>query len=151
MSLTLKSAQLQACVVDCIAVTPSARRERSIETLRSFLRAEIAVWSRDEVRAGLLPLVAQAHNCPVVAGRQKAYGRSVLDSGAVEYEATKKALQRLVNAVLRGGRPTQSKPQQKSIDQEIKSDVDALLKKYKDELSSRSVLRIQLRKALESL
>ena len=151
MPHNLKSAQLQACVTDCFAVMPSTRQRESIKALCSLLRAEIAVWSRDEVRAALLLPVARAHNCPVVAGRQKAYGRSVLDRDAAEYETAKKALQRLVDAVLGVERSSRSEPQDDSIDKAIQRDVIALVARYRDEFSSRRLLRDHMRKALEIL
>jgi hypothetical protein len=151
MPHNLKSAQLQACVTDCFAVRPSTRQNESIKVLRSLLRANITVWGRDEVRAELLLPVARAHNCPVVAGRQKAFGRSVLDRDAAEYQTAHKALQRLVDAVLGVERPRRSEPQDDSIDKAIQRDVTALVARYKDELSSRRLLRDHLRKALETL
>jgi hypothetical protein len=151
MPRNLKSAQLQACVTDCFAVMPSARQRESINLLRSLLHAELAVWERDEVRAALLPLVARAHDCPVVDGRQKAIGKSVLDREAAEYETTKKALQRLVDAVLEVERPARSALQEDSIGQVIQREVNALVERYKSDPPSRRLLRDQLRKALETL
>lgn len=151
MSHNLKSAQLQACVTDCFEVMPSTRQRKSIDALRSLLRAEMATLERVAVRSVLLPLVAQAHNCPVVAGRQKAYGRSVLDREAAEYETTKKALQRLVDAVLEVERPSRSEPLDESIGKAIQRDVAALVARYKSDPLSRRLFRDQLRKALETL
>ena len=57
------------------------------------------------VRVGLMPHVAEFYDVKVLAsvGKGNAGGRIKLDSGAAQYEAARKALQRLVKDIIGGG------------------------------------------------
>jgi len=65
--------------------------QRAINELRTQLKRK----SYETVRATLLPHVASKLGCPVVDGKGKAQGTKVLDSTSKNYEACRKALNRL--------------------------------------------------------
>lgn len=85
----------------------------------------------EQVRATLLPIVAKAYGVKLVAGSGKAEGTLVLDSEAKGYEACRKFLGRLVNAV------TGVKPQAQS-HARIGREARALAKAYLAEFESLS-------------
>lgn len=61
------------------------------------LRTHYQGKAQDEVRTALLPIVASfdKYQVPVIDGKGKAKGSKVLDKAHANYEACKKALQRL--------------------------------------------------------
>jgi hypothetical protein len=67
---------------------------KAIEEARNC--PEVKGKSEDVIRANLLPIVAEKFAVPVIDGKGKATGKKVLDSSAANYEAAKKALQRLM-------------------------------------------------------
>ena len=66
------------------------------------LRAEFKGKTREDVRATLLPIVAEhkRYGVPLVDGQKKAAGTKVLDKAHPQYEACRKFLTRLVDAVM---------------------------------------------------
>ena len=66
------------------------------------LCAEFKGKTREDVRATLLPIVAEhkRYGVPLVDGQKKAAGTKVLDTAHPQYEACRKFLTRLVKAVM---------------------------------------------------
>ena len=65
------------------------------------LRAQYLGKSSDQIRSAILPEVAshKKYRVPLVEGKGKAQGTMVLDSTHANYEACKKALQRLTRDI----------------------------------------------------
>jgi hypothetical protein len=76
--------------------------DMAIERDLTDLRTEVEGKSRDDVRQTFLPLVAEhkRYGVPLVDGQKKAAGTKVLDKAHPQYEACRKFLQRLLDAVM---------------------------------------------------
>jgi hypothetical protein len=64
------------------------------------LRAHLSKGTHAEARASLLPHVATYYGTPLLDGQKKALGTKVLDKEHATYEASRKALGRLVHDVM---------------------------------------------------
>jgi len=64
------------------------------------LRAHLSKGTHAEARAVLLPHVATYYGTPLLDGQKKALGTKVLDKEHATYEASRKALGRLVHDVM---------------------------------------------------
>ena len=69
------------------------------------LRAHLSKGTHAEARAVLLPHVATYYGTPLLDGQKKALGTKVLDKEHATYEASRKAIGRLVHDVM-GTAPT---------------------------------------------
>lgn len=80
------------------ALTAALSYGESIDALRVIYKGQ----TTEAIRAALLPEVAAFHKfaVPLVAGAGKAVGRLVLDKEHANYEACRKALGRLVSAIV---------------------------------------------------
>lgn len=76
--------------------------QRDINDIAKAMRGKTPA----KVRAALMPAVGKVYSVKLVAGQGKATGQKVLDSEATNYEAARKMLQRILNA-LSGNTPTQ--------------------------------------------
>lgn len=76
--------------------------QRDINDIAKAMRGK----TPEKVRAALMPAVGKVYSVKLVAGQGKATGQKVLDSEATNYEAARKMLQRILNA-LSGDTPTQ--------------------------------------------
>ena len=64
------------------------------------LRKDFKGATHEDTRATLLPLVAHRYGTPLIEGERKAKGTFVLDKEHASYETSRKALGRLVTAIL---------------------------------------------------
>ena len=64
------------------------------------LRAHLSKGTHAEARAALLPHIATYYGTPLLEGQKKALGTFVLDKEHATYEASRKALGRLVHDVM---------------------------------------------------
>ena len=103
--------------------------------------------SREQIKAALLPVMPSVYKVKLVDGDGKAKGRKVLDSESPEYEAARKMVQRIVNAIAPTTKPESNKRivlpnglRQSIVDQIIdagltKTQFDALLSQVRDSVS----------------
>ena len=92
-----------------VSVSPVAHVHGAIDAAFTYgehieaLRAQFAKQTKAEIREALLPMVAsyRKYNVTLVEGddKSKAKGKMVLDASHQNYEACRKALGRLVNAI----------------------------------------------------
>lgn len=91
----------------------AATTQKANDTLVSAL-GKAGITTLEAARPVAMQWVSARTKCPIVSGAGKATGRMVLDAKHANYEAAKKALQRVMSAF--SPKPTTGKPTANKVD-----------------------------------